>query len=235
MSKSEEMSAPQAPPLRPDGSDVASGPPPPPGPEHPGPTRGRRPSTSRHEVATAALELFERQGYDETTVDEIASAVGVSRRTFFRYFESKHDVVWGEFDAELVRLRLLLESAPSDRSMVEVIRGAVVATNRFEDDELEELRIRIRLISTVPTLVADSAVRYSEWCNTVAGFVAGRIGGSAGDLGPQTLARAALGASVAAFNHWAEGGAAPLVDEVEAAFALLATGFDETRILGLIG
>ena len=68
-------------------------------------TRGRRPSTSRVDVARAALELFSRQGYDQTTVDEIAAAVGVSRRTFFRYFETKPDVVWGEFDAELARLR----------------------------------------------------------------------------------------------------------------------------------
>ena len=69
-----------------------------------GAARGRRPSTSREDVARAALDLFNRQGYDQTTVDQIATAVGVSRRTFFRYYESKRDVVWGEFDAELVRL-----------------------------------------------------------------------------------------------------------------------------------
>ena len=66
--------------------------------------RGRPASTTREDVARAALELFARHGYDETTVDDIAAAVGISRRTFFRYYESKPDVVWGEFDAELVRL-----------------------------------------------------------------------------------------------------------------------------------
>jgi mycofactocin system transcriptional regulator len=159
--------------------------------------RGVGPSTSREDVARAALDLFShRQGYDETTVDQIAAAVGVSRRTFFRYYESKRDVVWGEFDAELVRLRDELgDAARLDQPMMDVLRQAVIATNRFGAGSSSELRIRIVLISTVPTLVAHSAVRYAEWCEVVAGFVAGRIGGSVDDLGPQTVARAALGRS----------------------------------------
>ncbi len=192
--------------------------------------RGRRPSTTRQEVARAALELFNRDGYDETTVDQIAAAVGVSRRTFFRYFDSKRDVVWGEFDAELVRLRDQLQRAPTDEPMMDVLRRAVVATNRFSAPELEELRIRISLISTVPTLVAHSAVRNGEWCDVVAHFVAGRIGASAHDLGPQTVARAALGAAVAGFNHWVADGTEDLSSEVDRAFRLLATGFEEGRM-----
>ena len=151
-------------------------------------------------MARAALDLFARQGYDETTIDEIAAAVGVSRRTFFRYYDSKPEVVWGEFDAELVRLRSRLDEAPDDQPMMDVLRRAVMDTNRFGAGELDELRIRIGLTSTVPTLVAHSAVRYAEWCDVVAGFVAGRIGGSPEDLGPQTVARAALGAAMAAFT-----------------------------------
>ena len=101
-------------------------------------------------MARAALELFARQGYDETTVDDIAAAVGISRRTFFRYFESKPDVVWGEFDAELVRLRDRLAEAPADDPLMDVLRRSVMATNRFGAGELDELRIRMVLISTVP-------------------------------------------------------------------------------------
>ena len=191
---------------------------------------GRRPSTSREDVARAALDLFDRQGYDETTVDEIAAAVGVSRRTFFRYYDSKRDVVWGEFDAELVRLRRPAGWAPADEPMMDVLRRAVVATNRFGAGELDELRIRMGLISTVPTLVAHSAVRYAEWCDVVAGFVAGRIGGPPDDLGPQTVARAALGAAMAAFTCWARHDTDDLTGEVDRAFRLLATGFDEDRL-----
>jgi mycofactocin system transcriptional regulator len=192
--------------------------------------RGRRPSTSRQDVARAALDLFHRHGYDETTVDQIAAAVGVSRRTFFRYYESKRDVVWGEFDAELVRLHDELGEAPSDQPMMDVLRQAVIATNRFGAGELDELRIRIGLISTVPTLVAHSAVRYAEWCDVVAGFVAGRVGGRPDDLGPQTVARAALGAAMAAFTCWAADDRDDLAGEVDRAFRLLASGLDEESL-----
>jgi TetR/AcrR family transcriptional regulator, regulator of mycofactocin system len=194
--------------------------------------RGRRPATSREDVARAALDLFNRQGYDETTVDEIAGAVGVSRRTFFRYYDSKREVVWGEFDAELVRLEQKLASASTDEPMMDVLRRAVVATNRFGAGELDELRIRMGLISSVPTLVAHSAVRYAEWCDVVAGFVAGRMGGTPDDLGPQTVARAALGAAMAAFTCWARHDTDDLTGEVDRAFRLLSTGFDEDRLRG---
>ncbi len=199
---------------------------------HPEVARGRRPSTSREDMARAALDLFNRRGYDETTVDQIAAAVGVSRRTFFRYYESKRDVVWGEFDAELIRLQRQLASAPDDEPMMDVLRRAVVATNRFGAGELDELRIRMGLISSVPTLVAHSAVRYAEWCDVVAGFVAGRTGGRPDDLGPQTVARAALGAAMAAFTCWARFDTDDLTGEVDRAFRLLAAGFAEESLRG---
>jgi mycofactocin system transcriptional regulator len=189
--------------------------------------RGRRPSTSRVDVARAALELFRRQGYDQTTVDEIAAAVGVSRRTFFRYYESKRDTVWGEFDAELIRLADQLAAAPADEPMMDVLRRAVMATNRFGAGELDDLRIRMGLISTVPTLVADSAVRYTEWCQVVAAFASSRLGGAPEDLGPQTVARAALGAAMAAFTCWARYDTDDLTGAVDQAFRLLAGGFGE--------
>jgi mycofactocin system transcriptional regulator len=192
-------------------------------------TRGRPASTSRQDVARAALDLFARQGYDETTVDEIAAAVGISRRTFFRYFESKPDVVWGEFDAELGRLRDRLAEAPDSEPLMDVLRRSVIATNRFGAGALDELRIRMVLIGSVPTLVAHSAVRYEEWCEVVATFAASRLGGSPDDLGPQTVARAALGAAMAAFACWARDDDGDLAVEVDRAFCLLATGFSDDR------
>ena len=193
-------------------------------------TRGRRPATSREQVARAALELFARRGYDGTTVEDIAAAVGVSRRTFFRYYESKREVVWGEFDAELARLEARLDEPAPEEPMMDVLRRAVVATNRFGAGELDELRIRIGLIATVPTLTAHSAVRYAEWCEVVARFAARRLGATPGDLEPQTVARAALGAATAAFAYWAQSGSDDLADDLDRAFRMLAAGFDEALL-----
>ncbi|MHB1710264.1 MAG: mycofactocin system transcriptional regulator [Acidimicrobiales bacterium] len=192
--------------------------------------RGRRPRTTRAYIAHQALDLFDRFGYDATTVDQVAAAAGIGRRTFFRYYESKRDVVWGEFDAELIRLHAQFVSAPRDEPMMDVLRRAVVATNRFGAGELGELRIRISLISSVPALVAHAAVRYGEWCDVVADFVADRMELPPGALAPQTVARASLGAAMAAFVRWSRHDSDDLAHEVERAFRLLATGFDEGRL-----
>ncbi len=189
--------------------------------------RGRRPSTSREALSRAALHLFASRGYEATTVDDIAAAVGVSRRTFFRYFESKRDAIWGEFDAELARLETELGSAAPDEPMMDVLTRAVVTTNRFGAGELDELRIRIGLISTVPSLIAHSAVRYAEWRDVVAAFAARRLGRAPDDLAPQALARAALGVAAAAFDSWASGDSDDLGGAVEQAFRLLSGGFGD--------
>ena len=52
-----------------------------------------------------AFTLFAARGFDATAVDDIASAAGIARRTFFRYYASKNDLVWGDFDGELRRFR----------------------------------------------------------------------------------------------------------------------------------
>ncbi|MGH9098539.1 MAG: hypothetical protein ACRDWB_14080, partial [Acidimicrobiales bacterium] len=75
-----------------------------------------------------------------------------------------------------------------------------------------------------------SAVRYAEWCEVVAGFVAGRVGGPPDGLGPQAVARAALGTAMAAFACWAQHDTDDLTGEVDGAFRLLADGFDEDRL-----
>src|SRR5215208_2977879 len=75
------------------------------------PTPGRPRTTSRDEVQRVALALFAERGFEETTLDDVAAAVGVSRRTLFRYYPSKNDIVWGEFGEQLKGLRSGLAAA----------------------------------------------------------------------------------------------------------------------------
>ncbi|MGI8756023.1 MAG: TetR family transcriptional regulator, partial [Acidimicrobiales bacterium] len=83
----------------------------------PGP--GRPPSTDRTELAAIAFALFNQQGFEVTTVDDIARAAGISRRTFFRYYASKNDAVWGDFDGLLQAMERWLAETPDDRPLME--------------------------------------------------------------------------------------------------------------------
>ncbi|HEU4702842.1 MAG TPA: mycofactocin system transcriptional regulator [Conexibacter sp.] len=193
------------------------------------PRRGRPPRTTREEVARVALGLFERAGFDETTVDDIAAAVGVHRRSLFRYFASKNDIVWGDFDWVLERLRALLAAADPDAPLMEALGEAVVASNAYEPEQQAELRIRMTLITTVPSLQAHSMLRYRAWTDVVAEFVAARLGVPADSLVPQTVGQAALGTSRAAFQQWVADPASDLEQQLREAYRLLATGFAAAR------
>src|SRR6478609_9627585 len=92
-------------------------------------SRGRIPSTSKDELGRIGLGLFIEHGFDNVTVDDIAVAAGIGRRTFFRYFPSKNDVVWGDFDALLGGMERWLAGVSDDVALLPAIRGAVVRFN----------------------------------------------------------------------------------------------------------
>ncbi|SFK91631.1 MULTISPECIES: mycofactocin system transcriptional regulator [Amycolatopsis] len=170
--------------------------------EQPGSRAGRRPITSRAEVEHAAFELFARQGFERTTVDDIAQAAGIGRRTFFRYFPSKNDIAWGDFDSELERLRKRLAGYPPEVPLGDAIREALVEFNRIDPEEAPWHRRRMELILTTPALQAHSTLRYADWRQVIAEFVADRLGVPADSLAPQAIAYATLGVALAAYEQW---------------------------------
>ena len=191
-----------------------------------GARRGRPPSTTASEVARTALELFARRGFEETSVDDIAQALGIGRRTLFRYFPSKNDIVWGDFDSVLDRLRVYLFEAPTSEPLMTSIARAVIASNRYDEDQLPELRIRMKLITTVPALQAHSMLRYAAWRNVISEFVAERLRQEISDLIPLTVGYAALGTSMAAFGRWVAHPSESLETSLTRAYKLLARGLD---------
>ena len=82
---------------------------------------GRRPSTMRGQLSDLGIELFTSKGFDETSIDDIADAAGIARRTFFRYFPSKNAVPWGDFDAQLAALRAHLDGLPDDIALPDAL------------------------------------------------------------------------------------------------------------------
>src|SRR5580700_6889678 len=92
-----------------------------------GSRRGRPPGTSARELELISLRLFSTAGFEETTVERIAAAAGVSRRTFFRYFDSKADVLWSAFDGEVRALRAAFAAVPPAAPPMAAIRKVVWA------------------------------------------------------------------------------------------------------------
>ncbi|MFF0200694.1 mycofactocin system transcriptional regulator [Streptomyces sp. NPDC005017] len=191
----------------------------------PAPRIGRRPSTSRAELEHHALELFAARGFERTTVGDIAAAAGIGRRTFFRYYGSKNDVVWGDFDGELDRMRAWFAACPSATPLMEALRGAIVAFNRLEPGQVSRHRQRMALILTVPELQAHSTLRYAAWRAVVAEFAARRLGQPADALMPQVVAHTALGAALAAYGHWLREEGSDLEQLLDEALGHVAAGF----------
>ena len=163
---------------------------------------GRRRATSRAELEQAAFALFAARGFDATTVDEIAAAAGIGRRTFFRYFPSKNDIPWGAFEDELERMRIRLKACPPEVPLADAIRVALIDFNRVTPAQVPLHRRRMQLILRVPTLLAHSTLRFTAWREVVAEFVAERTGRRPDDLAPQAIAHAVLGVAIAAYELW---------------------------------
>jgi mycofactocin system transcriptional regulator len=163
---------------------------------------GRRRITSRAQLEQVAFDLFDRQGFEQTTVDDIAAAAGIGRRTFFRYFASKNEVPWGDFDAELTRMRRRLAATPPDAPLMDAIREAIVDFNRLPAEQRPAHRRRMTFILGVPALQAHSTLRFAAWRQVIADFTAQRTGQRPGALLPRTVAHAMLGVAVAAYEQW---------------------------------
>lgn len=188
------------------------------------PRRGRPPAADRTEVAEVALDLFASQGFSATTVEEIAAEAGISRRSFFRYFDSKNDVVWGDFDALLQGMETWLADVSDDVAILDALTDAVVRLNALPTEAVPAHRHRMSLILQVPALQAHSTLRYAGWRSIVAGFVARRLDIDAAGLLPQLVGYLTLGAALAAYEQWlADDGLelADLLTEALSSFAVI--------------
>jgi mycofactocin system transcriptional regulator len=192
--------------------------------------RGRRQRTSHAELERVAFGLFADKGFDQTTIDDIAEAAGIGRRTFFNYYASKNDLVWGRFDEDVARLRRLLAAAPPGIALLDALRAAVVEFNRYDEAVLPGHRTRMRLILHVPALQADSTLRYAQWATAVAEFVAARTGHPVTGLVPRLVGQMALGAAITAYRQWLDDESADLSELITEAMTLLGTGLTDEAL-----
>jgi TetR/AcrR family transcriptional regulator, regulator of mycofactocin system len=178
--------------------------------------------TTPEAVERAALELFAAQGFEATTVDEVSAAAGISRRTFYRYFTSKIDIPWSNFSSLLGVLDAWLAEVPSSVPMFDAIAEATIRFNRLPTDGLVAHRERMVLIMHTPALRASATDRWGEWRGVVAKFAAGRLDAETEALEPQLIGHLALGASLAAYEHWLRHDNSDLEGIIRLAFHMLA-------------
>ena len=179
--------------------------------------RERNKARARAEIADAALRLFSARGFEAVTVDEIVSAAGVSRRTFFRYFETKEEALLADYPEVNARLHDALAAARPEASM-DAVRAGLHAMADWYIERSDAVLARSRVIrDTSVSLAARNLEFVTKWEPDVAQAIAGQIGGDAGDLLPRTAAAMIIGSYRAALTQWVRSSCAQdlhaLIDE----------------------
>lgn len=142
--------------------------------------REQKREETRQRLVRSAQRLFVEQGFDRTTVDEIAAAAGVSRRTFFHYFASKEDVVLArgaDFERELLEA---IRIAPPDEPLLAVAERAVIAA--LGQFDIEEATVIGQLQRENPILRERSQGKYERLEQAIAAALAERTGAAPDDL-----------------------------------------------------
>ncbi|MGV0626121.1 mycofactocin system transcriptional regulator [Mycolicibacter minnesotensis] len=188
----------------------------------PGTRAGRRRSTTPEHITDVAIDLFADRGFEQVSVDDVALAAGIGRRTVFRYYASKSAIPWGDFDAHLQQLRELLDDIDPDAPLGDALRAALLAFNTFDECETAQHRRRMRVILQTDELQAYSMTMYAGWRNVIAEFVARRAGTAPTELRPQTVAWMMLGVAMSAYERW-------LGDESLVLPRVLGEAFDSIR------
>lgn len=187
---------------------------------------GRRRSTTPDHISDVAIDLFTARGFDEVSVDDVAQAAGIARRTLFRYYGSKNALPWGAFDEHLQTLRALLDRVDPAVPLGDALRDALLTFNTFDEPETARHRQRMRVILETAELQAYSMTMYAGWRAVIAEFVAERTGAVASALGPQTVAWTMLGVALSAYERWLADDTLSLPQALGDAFDVVRGGFD---------
>ncbi|GAA4053772.1 TetR family transcriptional regulator [Actinomadura miaoliensis] len=174
----------------------------------------------RAEVARIAMELFLERGFEATTIDDIAAAAGISRRSFFRYFGTKEDIVLGDLAAQGEQIRERLQARPDDEDAWTALLNALRDTPRLGQDEATMLKISKMLYGT-PSLRARSIEKHLHWQTLLTSEIRRRLGTAPGDdhdLRANAIVACALTCLDIAGQAWTQSeGARPLEELVMAA------------------
>lgn len=195
-------------------------------PQRPGPgLRERKKAKTRRAIQEHAIRLIAEQGYEGTTVEQIAEAAEVSPSTFFRYFPTKEDVILqDDYDPLITEM---LARQPSDAPPLTAIRTAMrMAFEQIPPEEERQIHLRARLQLSHPALRSRSLDNMTRTMDVITTTFARRLGRSPDDLMVRALGGAIVGTMIPVLDLWARSdGSRRLADLIDAALAYLEAGF----------
>lgn len=190
--------------------------------------RERKKLQTRARLTDAALRLFAERGFDGTTIDDIVEEVEVSPRTFFRYFDSKEDVVIGFFDEMGEELRAMVAARPADEPPFTAVGRALGSLIDLYTSRADRVLAAKRLALDTPAIRARLLDKHARWENGVTAELATRLGvDTERDPRPRLIAAVALAGFSTAVTTWvASEGRADLETLVDDALEAVAAGLD---------
>ena len=185
--------------------------------------RERKKAVTRRRLMTTALRLFEERGYDETTVEEIAAAADVAPRTFFRYFPTKVDVLFGDHQELVAMIRAALAARPEDEPVARTVRRAMLEGVGQVRDDPQLFLTRMRLTASIPAAHARNRLLDLDYENAIAEAIAESRGTDpAVDLYARLAGKLLWSANLAASEVWlASNGAHDPRQLLDEAFTLI--------------
>ncbi|GAB1818676.1 TetR family transcriptional regulator [Herbidospora sp. RD11066] len=159
-----------------------------------------------HRLAEAAVSLFDENGYDETTVDDIAARAGVSRSTFFRYYRSKEDAIFPDHDSLLAAVDARLRASAADTAIAAVTDAVRIVLTHYVDDAEVSLR-RYRLVGKVPALRAREIASVARYQRLFREFIGTWLAGSPdADLRAELMSASVVAAHNQVLRGWLRAG-----------------------------
>lgn len=173
-------------------------------------------------IAATALALFDKKGFDGVTVDEIASASGVSRRSFFRYFATKEDIVVSGHAAFGEKIIEMVKARPQGEDVwFSLRRGYDVLVDNVDRDP-EGAAMTMRVIKSAASLRAHTLEKHIAWAVDLAPEIACRLGdGDTRRLEADALIHASLACLDVALAHFTPGPDASFSEKLDATFTAL--------------
>lgn len=148
------------------------------------------------------MRLFREHGYAATTIPMIARASGVSRTSVFRYWGSKAEIIWAEFETHTHRLSQLLRETDQGAATMTIVREQVVANLARSIDDTPLWMERFAILDSSPDLQGEAAAHWLVWAAVIAEYVGQRHGVEPSEVLPQSTGAAVQGAFSAMLRRW---------------------------------